>query len=571
MPPLCDDSPRSQPLLHGAATLWNIKKAPGPAPDAAPAGGEWCAMTLGEYLVALLEAYGVDTVFGIPGVHTVEMYRGLARSPIRHIATRHEQAAGFMADGYARSTGRPGVCLLITGPGLTNAATALGQAYADSVPVLAISAVNGLGEIGHGEGALHESPNQSLLTAQVTAWSHRVLAPADLPKAMARAFALFSGARPRPVHIEIPIDLFAAPADGLPLTPPAPLLPARPAAAAIAEAAAAAKAASRPVLLLGGGVRHAAAEAQALAERLDAPAVMTVNARGVLAASHPLAVPASASLPELRQLIAASDLVLAFGTELGPTDYDMYADGGMAAPSRLVRADIEAEQLMRNRAADVPLLGDAKAALADLLAALGPGQADASGAARAAEARAAARAALSGEYRAMVDLLDALHAALPEAAMIGDSTQAIYAGNLYFGAERPRAWFNASTGFGALGYGLPAALGLRAAEPDRPLICITGDGGLQFVLGELGTAMELGGPTLILVWNNRGYGEIKSSMIAAGVEPVGVDLHTPDFCAIGAGYGLDTALVHGLEDVVPAATRLLAGGRPALLELRLES
>ena len=171
--------------------------------------------TCGEVLVKLLEGYGVDHVFGIPGVHTVELYRGLAGSSIRHITPRHEQGAGFMADGYARTRGKPGVCFIITGPGMTNITTAMGQAYADSIPMLVISSVQSRDQLGGGRGKLHELPNQAALVAGVAAFSHTLMSAADLPQVLARAFAVFDSARPRPVHIEIPLDVLVEPADQL--------------------------------------------------------------------------------------------------------------------------------------------------------------------------------------------------------------------------------------------------------------------------------------------------------------------------------------------------------------------
>src|SRR6478752_9148934 len=171
--------------------------------------------TCGEVLVRLLEAYGVELVFGIPGVHTVELYRGLPATRIRHVTPRHEQGAGFMADGYARVTGRPGVCFIITGPGMTNIVTAMGQAYGDSIPMLVISTVNSHGRMGSGEGWLHELPNQQALVRQVSAFSHTVNRPEELAPALARAFAVFDSARPRPVHIELPINVMLADAGHL--------------------------------------------------------------------------------------------------------------------------------------------------------------------------------------------------------------------------------------------------------------------------------------------------------------------------------------------------------------------
>ena len=168
--------------------------------------------TCGEALAKLLEGYGVELVFGIPGVHTVELYRGLPATRIRHVTPRHEQGAGFMADGYARVSGRPGVCFVITGPGMTNILTAMGQAFADSVPMLVISSVNRTSHLGMGQGRLHELPSQREVAAGVSAFSHTLLHPDQLPEVLARAFALFASGRPRPVHIEIPVDVIRAPA-----------------------------------------------------------------------------------------------------------------------------------------------------------------------------------------------------------------------------------------------------------------------------------------------------------------------------------------------------------------------
>ncbi|MDH0099159.1 thiamine pyrophosphate-binding protein, partial [Pseudomonas sp. GD04158] len=175
--------------------------------------------TCGEFLVKQLEAWGVDTVFGIPGVHTVELYRGLPGSGIRHITPRHEQGAGFMADGYARVSGKPGVCFIITGPGMTNILTAMGQAYADSIPMLVISSVNERARLGLGKGYLHELPNQRAMTAGVTAFSHTLMSVEELPGVLARAFAVFEGERPRPVHIELPLDIITAEATHMAVAP----------------------------------------------------------------------------------------------------------------------------------------------------------------------------------------------------------------------------------------------------------------------------------------------------------------------------------------------------------------
>ncbi len=260
-------------------------------------------LTCGELLVQLLEELGVDTVFGIPGVHTVELYRGLPATRIRHITPRHEQGAGFMADGYARVSGKPGVCFIITGPGMTNILTAMGQAYGDSIPMLVISSVNRTEQLGMGGGRLHELPSQQALVSGVSAFSHTLMRPDDLPAVLSRAFALFSSARPRPVHIEIPMDVIIAPADHVRHEPSMrPAWPTRqaPAGEAIARAVKILKAATRPVVLLGGGAIDAGADAVALVEALDAPACCTINAKGLLPKGHPLSLGSNQSLPPVR-------------------------------------------------------------------------------------------------------------------------------------------------------------------------------------------------------------------------------------------------------------------------------
>jgi len=275
-------------------------------------------MNLGEYLIALLEQYEVEAIFGIPGVHTAEMYRGLATSPIRHITPRHEQGAGFMADGYARVTGKPGVCLVITGPGLSNISTAM--------LLLVISGVNARGEMGSGKGHLHEMPDQSGFANQCSIFSRTILKPDDLPDAVARAYAVFEGARPGPVHIEIPLDLMGASAEGLPAPSRAPVTQ-RPIPASLDAAVTAIDAAKAPVMLLGGGAKHGADAALALAERLDCPIVTTMSARASIPHGHPLHVVASAGYAPVAALVEEADLTLAFGTELGPTDYLDYRFG----------------------------------------------------------------------------------------------------------------------------------------------------------------------------------------------------------------------------------------------------
>ncbi len=520
--------------------------------------------TVGEALVARLEAHGVDCVFGIPGVHTVELYRGLAASSIRHVTPRHEQGAGFMADGYARASGRPGVVFVITGPGLLNTLTPMGQARADSVPMLVISGVNHLQSLGRGMGHLHELPDQQTVAAAVALSSARVEQPGDLVPALDSAMAQTTAARPGPTHVEVPLDVAGLPGPDLPSMPTA-RRPATPDPADIARAAGMLATARRPVILAGGGARGAALTQ--LAEALDAPVVQTVNARGVMY-GHPLGVPASPSLNAVRALIGDADLVLAIGTELGPTDYDMYDTGGMADADPMIRIDICAEQLARHDTARA-IRADAKAAVAALLDRLPPRDTG-DGATRADRARTAAWDEIGPGMRAVTRAVEAMRDAVPGAIIVGDSTQPVYAGNLYYDHDRPGGWFNAATGFGALGYGIPAAIGAALAAPDAPVLCLTGDGGAQFTLPELMTAVDENLPITFVVWNNRGYGEIENAMKSAGVTVVGCNPSPPDFAHLAAACGLPfhrcTADPGAVADTLRAAR---AQPGPALLEINV--
>ncbi|MBS0366203.1 MAG: 5-guanidino-2-oxopentanoate decarboxylase [Proteobacteria bacterium] len=535
--------------------------------------------TLGQYLIEALTARGVRHVFGIPGVHNLELYRGLARSPIRHVSGRHEQGLGFMADGYARVSGRPGVCFTITGPGVTNILTAMGQAYGDSVAMLVISSQNRRGEAGSGRGFLHELPDQRAMAAGVACATFAIGAPAELPAALVAAFEIFRSARPRPVYIEIPLDVLAQDSSGLALPSPVRQAP-RADGTALQAAATRLFDARRPVILAGGGAVRAAALVLEVAQRLDAPVVMTANARGIVPSGHALAVPCSPTLEPVRELIAAADCVLAVGTEIGPTDYDAYGMKEFPNPPGLVRIDIDPAQLNRSARAAVALCGDAAQALQGIIDALAARAASngaapnqvrrAEGARRAAACREAALAAIrqiSPALEQHVQVLDMMRDTLPQALLVGDSTQLVYGGNLGFNTARAGSWFNSATGYGTLGYALPAATGASLADPQRPVICLVGDGGVQFSLAELAVPGEAGAWVAIVVWNNRGYGEIRTAMIAAGIDPEGVDVAPPDFAQLARAYGYTHHLIRSRAALRAALASFGARRQVVLLEI----
>ncbi|WP_053146851.1 5-guanidino-2-oxopentanoate decarboxylase [Pseudomonas sp. Pf153] len=532
--------------------------------------------TCGEVLVKLLEGYGVEQVFGIPGVHTVELYRGLARSSIHHVTPRHEQGAGFMADGYARVSGKPGVCFIITGPGMTNIATAMGQAYADSIPMLVISSVQSRSQLGGGRGKLHELPNQSALVGGVAAFSHTLMSATELPVVLARAFALFQAGRPRPVHIEIPLDVLVEEADALLASAPVTVSRAGAAPAAVASMANLLASARRPLILAGGGAIDAAAELTRLAEHLGAPVALTINAKGLLPSRHPLLIGSTQSLVATRALVAEADVVLAIGTELAETDYDVTFAGGFEIPGALLRIDIDPDQTVRNYPPHLALVADSRAAAQALLAELNrlslPVRQGDWGSTRVARLRTGLERDWDAPTRAQTLLLDTVLQTLPDAVFVGDSTQPVYTGNLTFNLERPRRWFNASTGYGTLGYALPAAIGAWLGGTDQgqgrpPVVCLIGDGGLQFTLPELASAVEARTPVIVLLWNNQGYEEIRKYMVNRAIEPVGVDIYTPDFIGVAKALGCAAQAVDDAEHLRVALLAASDRQGPTLIEI----
>ncbi|MCO7631613.1 5-guanidino-2-oxopentanoate decarboxylase [Pseudomonas guariconensis] len=532
--------------------------------------------TCGEVLVELLEGYGVEHVFGIPGVHTVELYRGLAGSSIRHITPRHEQGAGFMADGYARTRGKPGVCFIITGPGMTNITTAMGQAYADSIPMLVISSVQARDQLGGGRGKLHELPSQAGLVAGVAAFSHTLMSADDLPQVLARAFAVFDGARPRPVHIEIPLDVLVEPAGHL--LPGRPVRTGRAGAAPRGVALMAERLASarRPLILAGGGALAAGTALARLAEHLQAPVALTINAKGLLPSGHPLQIGSTQSLPATRALVAEADVVLAIGTELAETDYDVTFKGGFEIPGSLLRIDIDPDQTVRNYLPELALVADAEQAAEALLDALQtqmqPVRDPTWGAVRAARLRQDLSTTWDPPTLSQTRLLTSVLETLPDAILVGDSTQPVYTGNLTLDMDQPRRWFNASTGYGTLGYALPAAMGAwlgsgGQVDERSPAICLIGDGGLQFTLPELASAVEAQVPLIVLLWNNQGYEEIKKYMVNRAIEPVGVDIHTPDFIGVARALGAAAQQVEDVAQLQAALRQAVERQGPTLIQV----
>jgi len=527
---------------------------------------------VGGYLVELLVANDIDTVFGIPGVHNLELYRGLTSANIRHVLVRHEQGAGFAADGFARLSGRPAAAFVISGPGLTNIMTAVAQAYSDSVPLLVVASAPARATFGKQWGVLHELYDQAALAAGVFGIARSARSAEDVRDHLRLCLASFRTGRPRPAYLEIPLDVLTETTtleahrfEGTPLLPQA-------SADQIGAAVRLLSQAARPLIIAGGGARRAAAELHRLVETLDCPLVTTAAGKGVLADSHPANLGTSLPYRPIQQLIFDADVVLAVGTELGETD--MYFTTKLPLGGLLIRVDVDPVKLSDQYAADVCVWSDARSALHSINHALGSrtqGAVTRTGWRTAiggvAKFRSEIESSLDSKTRAQWRALRAIKSALPwDGVVFSDMTQIAYFGNYAYPVDNPGQWFHPS-GYGTLGFALPAALGAKISSPGRAVIALAGDFGLQFTQAELMTAVEAALSLPIVVWNNSALGQIRDDMVAAGIPQLGVIGRNPDFVALGAAYGAESYRVHDAAALTEAIRTALSHAGPTLIEV----
>jgi 5-guanidino-2-oxopentanoate decarboxylase len=521
--------------------------------------------TIGRYLVEMLAANDIDTVFGIPGVHNLELYRGLAASSVRHVLVRHEQGAGFAADGFARLSGRPAAAFTISGPGLTNILTAVAQAYSDSIPLLVVASTPVRASLGKQWGVLHELHNQCALAGEVFGVARAAAGPEDVRDHLRVCLASLRTGRPRPAYLEVPLDVLAEHttlpvtrfADAAPL-PPAPVEQLDAAVRLLTMAA-------RPIIIAGGGARHAGAELHRLVDTLDCPLVTTAAGKGVLAESHPANLGTSLPYRAVQTLIADADVVLAVGTELAETD--LFTAMKLSLGGLLIRIDIDPVKLADHYAADVPVWGDARAALHAIRQRLTarPGWMTELGGA--AGFRARIEDGFDTAARAQLSALRAIRAALPRYGVVfSDMTQIAYLGNYAFVTDGPGQWFHPS-GYGTLGFALPAALGAKLSTPACAVLALAGDFGLQFTLNELMTAVEENLSLPIVVWNNNALGQIRDDMQAAAIPLTGVIARNPDFVALAIAYGAAADRVANAPALTEAIRAAFNRSGPTLIEV----
>lgn len=529
---------------------------------------------LGAQLSHMLKDRGVTHIFGIPGVHNQEMYRGIEEAGLTHILARHEQGAGFMADGYARATGRPGVCYVITGPGLCNIMTPMGQAYSDSVPMLVISSC--LDETAALQGQLHQMKDQEIAAGTVCDWSHTAHSAAAAYELVDRALIEFDTLRKRPKHIQVPIRQLEARAAAHPVGSDTPLSNMGSDTAQAGLLRDKLHAAERPLFIFGGGAAIQQGQMQTgdmpigqtpdwleAFLSLGAASFTTYAGRGIIPDDAPLHFGASLPRAESGDIIASADLVVAVGTSLAEVDLWRHHLGHR---SDLVRIDIDPQVLSDGQHAQIKLRAHADSLLNEVFdQPITPKTSWSATDVKATRARWLAEVA--AHYQGIVPLSDALRAATPADTMFySDMTQFAYAAKEVFPMDRPQHWHH-PYGFGTLGYALPAAIGGAIAREGKPTIAIAGDYGFQYTIQELATAVELQLPLPIILWDNGKLKEIEDSMIRAQIAPNAVIQQNPDFGKLAEAYGAYAANPQSISAFQTAVQDALKADRPTVIRI----
>ena len=522
-------------------------------------------MTGADAIVAALRANGVDTVFGLPGGQLDHLFDSIHRSDgaIRMIHSRHEQGAAYMAFGYAQTMQKPGIYTVVPGPGLLNTTAALSTAWACNSPVLAISGQVHLDGIDSGYGHLHEIPDQLGLISHLTKWAQRIESPEATPDIMRRAFEELLSGRPRPVEVEMPMDVMGASAEVAPAVAAIRRKPPAVDEGLIRAAAERLAAAKRPLIVVGSGALDAGPELLRVAERLQAPVMAKRKGKGIVSDDHYL----SQNLPAGHKLWGEADVVLAVGTRLKMPLTMWGRDDDLA----LVRIDIDAEELSRICEPDVGIVADAADALdklADRLETIGRPAASRESELR--ELQASVHAELREHIAPQMNYLAAIRNAMPrDGYFIDEVTQVGFASWFGFPVYEPRHFVSAAQQ-GTLGYGLATALGVAAAHPDEPVVAISGDGGYLFNIQELATAVQYQLNLVSIVFNDNTYSNVQRQQDEwFDGRRICSDLHNPDFMKVADAFGARGHRVDspdGLRKVLPKA---FAEPGPSIVEVEL--
>jgi acetolactate synthase-1/2/3 large subunit len=523
--------------------------------------------TVAQAVVDGLLQNGVRSLFCMPGIQNDHLFNALydVQDKIRIVNTRHEQGAAYMALGAAMATGEPAAFCVVPGPGVLNTTAALSTAYACNAPVLALTGQIPQKQIGRGFGFLHELPDQLAVLRSLTKWAARITGPHDAMPLVNEAFRQMRSGRPRPVSLECPIDVWgrdALVADEPPVEVAPPPVDVRQVERAVQLLLAAAK----PLILVGGGAQHASSQVTALSKLLQAPVVSGRMGRGIVDGRDPLSVNWTAG----HRLWRDADVVLAVGTRLQVPQMVWGTDAKM----KIIRIDIDAEEIERFAVPAVGILGDAAATLEGLLS-----QLHAAGVARPSRATelSALKETVAGELSYLEPqrgFLEAIRAALPEDGIFVDElTQVGYASRLLLPVYRPRTFLTPAYQ-GTLGWGYPTALGAKVARPDAAVVSVNGDGGFMFNVQELATAVRHKIAVVAIVFEDGAFGNVKriQTQQFAG-RTIASDLTNPDFMALARSFGmraiqartpaeLNEAVRHGISLNEPVLIHVPVGEMP---------
>ena len=501
--------------------------------------------TAGVRVVEALERLGVTVAFGLPGVHNLAIWKALSESSITLVGVRHEQAAVYAADGYARATGRLGVAVVTTGPGAANTLGATGEAMASGSPVLVIATdiPAAIRRPDTYRGSLHETRDQTAMFVPVTKAAMFTSSPGEVGDAVVTGAHTALSAPSGPVYLGVPTDLLRAPAPALPAALPDVPRPAAFDGAGLEEAVRLIASARRPLIWAGGGALRAEAgpAVVALAHKLCAPVITTYMSRGVISPDDPWAVAGPVHAPEVGALWDEADVVVAIGTDF---DGVMTQNWLMPQPPRLICVNVDPADATKNYAADVTLVGDAGEVTERLTAAVAARDDAEAGLARLEQVRAGVAASVFADDADAAGFLAVMDRALPpDALVVADMCIPGYWLAGYRSVPRPRA-LAYPMGWGTLGFAFPASLGAALADVG-PVVCVCGDGGFLFACGELATVAETQAPLTVVLVDDGGYGMLRFDQELAGDEPFGVDLVGPDFAALARSFGIGASTVDG--------------------------
>jgi thiamine pyrophosphate-dependent acetolactate synthase large subunit-like protein len=517
-------------------------------------------------LVESLVAEGVRTLFGIPGVDTLSVYDAFLDHPeIRALNVRHEQAAVFMADGFYRASGEIGVALTSGGPGALNTMTAMSTAFNDSSAVLHVTNDSPAHVRRKGRGYFHDIADQFGMFRPVCDFAQQASLPAEIPPAVHAAMVALRSRRPRPALVEIAGDAFKLDTDA-PIPAAADARRRQPEKADVARAAELIAGAKRPIVWAGGGVVAGGASAEfiRLAEKLGAPILSSQAGKSAVPGDHPLYIGNWMNERPVRQLLADSDLLLAVGTRFS---YFPTGAWSLDLPATVVQVDLDPAEIGRNYRVAAAVIGDAAAGL-DMLAV----ELDRIGYTRPAD-RSADVVALNRTIVEAVgnsvelNVLDQVRKALPaEATVFNDPTTIVFWARSWWKCYAPRTWFVPS-GFGTLGFALPAAIGAAIARPGTPSLAMIGDAGVMFTIQDLMTAVEHKVPVIVIVFNDKGYGVERRHQDHLYGRRSGVDLLPPDFVALARAFGAKGARIDDIGEVGTMLKSALDEAGPVLIEV----